>query len=67
MLSKTVIPAERSEGRDPPSRVHPGSRHGALLTQRLAGMTFRDDVDGRIRIRPPLHLGLLRQLENKPR
>jgi len=37
---KIVIPVERSEGRDPLSRLHPGSRHGALLTQRLAGMTI---------------------------
>ena len=42
---KIVIPAERSESRDPTSRLHRGSANtlslfaSALLTQRLAGMT----------------------------
>ncbi len=34
-----VILGERSETRDPSRRQHGGSRLGALLTQRLAGMT----------------------------
>jgi len=39
---KAVIPGERSEARDPRSNMHPASRHGAMLTHRLAGMTSWD-------------------------
>jgi hypothetical protein len=46
-----VILAERSECRDPWSHLRARSRHGALLTQRLAGMTFGADVTWVARMR----------------